>query len=395
MSWSLQVLSKINIQAAKTMQGMMTMSDAPVALALPHGQVSFPAFLPDATFGVVRSLDSTDLLNCNVPAVVMNSFHLMQRPGSSVVGALGGLHKMAAWPKPIVTDSGGFQAYSLIQQNPKWGSMSDNGIVLHREGSQKKTILSPEKAIQLQLRFDTDIAICLDECTHVDAPFEVQEISTERTIKWARRCKDEFENVISRRKDPGRTRPLLFAVVQGGGFRELRKRCANALLEIGFDGYGYGGWPLDSQNNLLGEMLAYTRDLIPEAYPMHALGVGHPKNIVECARLGYQMFDSSMPTRDARHGRLYTLVGDPSDMSTKHKNGWFSFVYINDPKHVRSDRPITAGCMCPCCTLYSLGYLHHLFKLGDGLFSRLATMHNLSFISQLMVTLGASSSANL
>jgi queuine tRNA-ribosyltransferase len=343
----------------------------------------------------VRSLDSTDLQSCNVPAVVMNSFHLMQRPGSSVVWALGGLHKMAAWPKPIVTDSGGFQAYSLIAQNPKWGSMSDNGIVLHPAGSPKKTILTPEKAIQLQLRFDTDIAICLDECTHVDAPFEAQEISTERTIKWARRCKDEFENIISRRKDLGPTRPLLFAVVQGGGFRELRKRCADALLEIGFDGYGYGGWPLDSQNNLLGEVLAYTRDLIPQAYPMHALGVGHPKNIVECARLGYQMFDSSMPTRDARHGRLYSLVGDPSDLSTKHKDGWLSFVYINDPKYVRSDRPITPGCICPCCTLYSLGYLHHLFKMGDGLFNRLATMHNLTFMSQLMAILGASSREHL
>jgi queuine tRNA-ribosyltransferase len=371
------------------MQTVMTMmSDAPAALALPHGQVSFPAFLPDATYGVVRSLDSTDLQSCNVPAVVMNAFHLMQRPGSSVVSALGGLHKMAAWPKPIVTDSGGFQAYSLIAQNPKWGSMSDNGLVVHPAGSQKKIILSPEKAIQLQLRFDTDIAICLDECTHVDAPFEAQEIATERTIKWARRCKDEFENIISRRKDPSGTRPLLFAVVQGGGFRELRKRCADALLEIGFDGYGFGGWPLDSQNNLLGEMLSFTRDLIPQAYPMHALGVGHPKNIVECARLGYQMFDSSMPTRDARHGRLYSLVGDPLDISPKNKDGWLSFVYINDPIHVRSDRPITSRCTCPCCTLYSLGYLHHLFKMGDGLFTRLATMHNLTFMSELMVILG-------
>src|SRR5579875_3515414 len=163
----------------------MMMNKTPAAIALPYGQLNFPAFLPDATYGFVRSVDSADLERCHVPALVMNTFHLMQRPGSSVVRALGGLHRMAAWPKPIVTDSGGFQAYSLIRQNTKYGSMS-------------------EKAMQLQLRFDTDIAICLDECTHVDAPYAEQELAVQRTIKWARRCKDEFERIISQRKDASR-----------------------------------------------------------------------------------------------------------------------------------------------------------------------------------------------
>ncbi len=366
------------------------MNKTPAAIALPYGQLNFPAFLPDATYGFVRSVDSADLERCHVPALVMNTFHLMQRPGSSVVRALGGLHRMAAWPKPIVTDSGGFQAYSLIRQNTKYGSMSENGIVLHPEGSGKKVILSPEKAMQLQLRFDTDIAICLDECTHVDAPYAEQELAVQRTIKWARRCKDEFERIISQRKDASRPRPLLFGVIQGGGFQELRKRCADALLEIGFDGFGYGGWPLDSQNNLLSDLLAYTREIIPQQFPMHALGVGHPHNILECIWLGYQMFDSAMPTRDARHGRLYALTSPLTELHPGQQDDWFSFVYINDAKHIRSDKPISPRCSCPCCARFSLGYLHHLFKMGDSLFARLATIHNLEFMSHLTQIAGAS-----
>lgn len=365
------------------------MSDVPQALELPHGRLPFPAFLPDATFGVVRSVSSTDLLASGITALVMNSFHLMQRPGSSVVQALGGLHNMAAWPGPIITDSGGFQAYSLIQQNAKYGSMSDNGIVLHPEGSDRKLLLTPEKSIRLQLRYDTDVAICLDDCTHVDAPFDVQALSTERTIRWAQRCKDEFDRIVGQRQDSGKPRPQLFGVIQGGGYRELRKRCADALLEIGFDGFGYGGWPLDSQGRLLGDVLAYTRELIPQSFPMHALGVGHPLNIVESARLGYSIFDSAMPTRDARHGRLYAQTSDPAAAIARRSGEWFSFVYANDAKHIKSDKPISPGCDCLCCTHYSLGYLYHLFKLGDSLFKRLATIHNLTFIARLMRMLEA------
>ena len=347
-------------------------------LSLPHGQVQMPFFMPDATQGVVRSLAATDLLACDIQAVVMNTFHLMQRPGSSTIQALGGLHKMSAWEGPIITDSGGFQAYSLIQQNAKFGTMDDDGITFKPESADRKFHLTPEKTVQLQISYGADIVICLDDCTHVDASLAIQEVSVQRTIAWAKRCKREFERLMQQKRLSKEQQPLLFAVVQGGGSHELRKRCVEALLEIGFDGYGYGGWPLDAHGKLLTDIITYTRKLVPEQFPMHALGIGHPQNIVDCTHVGYGIFDSAMPTRDARHARLYTFTG-----ATGLTDKWLAYVYANDDKHIKDDKPISAYCDCLCCTHYSLGYLHHLFKINDTLFFRLATMHNLRFMTML------------
>ncbi len=350
-------------------------------LQLLRNRLQLPLFMPDGTLGVVRSLDATDLMQCGIQALVMNTFHLMQRPGSSTVQALGGLHKMSAWPHPIVTDSGGFQAYSLIQQNPKFGSINADGIAFKPEGSERKFHLTPEKTIQLQLGYGADILFCLDECTHVDAPFEVQERSVERTLDWAVRCKKEFQRIIEQKKLPQDQQPLLFAIVQGGGYYELRKRCAEVLLEIGFDGFGYGGWPLDNQGNLLTDIITYTRELIPREFPMHALGVGHPKSIMACYKIGYDLFDSALPTRDARNGRLYVFEDDDPQVSLLDSR--ISYTYISDKKHIKSDFPISRTCDCLTCTHYSVGYIHHLFKINDSLFFRLATIHNLRFLVQL------------
>lgn len=347
-------------------------------LDLPHGRIEMPVFLPDATLGVVRAVDATDLEQCRLQAVVMNTFHLMQRPGSSTIQALGGLHRMCGWQHPIITDSGGFQAYSLIQQNPKRGSMNSDGITFKPEGSDRKFHLTPEKTIQLQMSYGADVVICLDECMHVDAPLDAQALSVQRTIDWAKRCKQEFTQLVQQKKLAEGQRPLLFAVVQGGGSQELRKRCASELLEIGFDGFGYGGWPLDNQGHLLTDIIAYTRELIPPEFPMHALGIGHPANVVECTRMGYGIFDSAMPTRDARHARLYAFTAE-SGLADK----WLTYMYINDDKYIKTDEPISRFCDCLCCTRYSLGYLHHLFKINDTLFFRLATLHNLRFMTQL------------
>ncbi len=352
-------------------------------LRLRLGILEQPVFMPDATLGVVRATDSTDLMACGIQAVVMNTFHLMQRPGTSTIQALGGLHEMAAWPRPIVTDSGGFQAYSLIQQNPKFGSMSEEGITFKPEGSERKFHLTPEKTIQLQVSYGADIVVCLDVCTHVDAPFEAQELSVRRTIDWAKRCKREFQRLMQQKKLPPERQPLLFAVIQGGGYRELRRQCAESLLEIGFDGYGYGGWPLDAQGHLLTEIIAYTRELVPPQFPMHALGIGHPQNVVECAALGYGLFDSAMPTRDARHGRLYIFNTEPGAPNAGLEGKWLSYIYVTDDKYIKSDQPVSSVCNCLVCANYSLGYLHHLFKIGDSLFYRLATIHNLRFMTQL------------
>jgi queuine tRNA-ribosyltransferase len=374
------------------------------ALALPHGELPMPAFLPDATLGVVRSVDTADLWGAGVRALVMNVFHLMQRPGSSTVQALGGLHRMAGWNGPILTDSGGFQAYSLIRQNPRRGSLTDGGIRFQPEGAERPFQLSPEKCIQLQMAHGADILVCLDDCTHVDDSYDEQAASVARTVKWARRCKDEFERLIAQRTPSRRggrgvefnaptaptakARPLLFGVVQGGGYEDLRRRCAEALLEIGFDGYGYGGWPLDKDNRLLHDMLAYTRALIPRELPMHALGVGQPENVVACAGMGYATFDSALPTRDARGGRLYIYTADPSDERLRPRGSWYEYLYIGDKKHIKADTPLSPFCDCHTCATYSIGYLHHLYKINDMLFARLATIHNLRFMTQLMGAIG-------
>lgn len=359
-------------------------------LQLPHGQLQFPTFMPDATMGVVRSVDSADLERCGVQGVVMNIFHLMQHPGSSTVQALGGLHKMSGWQHPIITDSGGFQAYSLIRQNPKLGSLTNNGLTFRPDQSRRKFILTPEKSVQLQVSYGADVVVCLDDCTHVDAPFETQCESVERTINWAGRCKREFERLIEQKDLPPEQRPLLLGVIQGGASRKLRTRCAEELLEIGFDGFGYGGWPLDGDGNLLTDILACVRELVPAEFPTHALGVGHPASVVACARMGYDIFDCSLPTRDARRGRLYAFETDslpPASREVSGKPDWFSYLYVNDDKHIKGDVPISDFCDCPCCTGYSLGYLHHLFEVKDTLAMRLATLHNLRFMAQLMARL--------
>jgi queuine tRNA-ribosyltransferase len=350
---------------------------------LRSGRLNFPVFLPDATYGVVRSIDSQDLHNCGIMGLVMNTFHLMQHPGSSTIQSLGGLHRMSGWSKPIVTDSGGFQAYSLIRQNPKSGSLSENGITFFPEGSTRKYLLTPEKTVQLQLAYGSDIVICLDDCTHVDNEYAAQVESVERTIVWAKRCKKEFLKVTAQKNLTGNNLPLIFAVVQGGGYRDLRKKCADALLEIGFDGFGFGGWPLDKDNNLLTDIIGFSRESIPQQFPMHALGVGHPENILNCYGLGYDIFDSAMPTRDARHARLYKFNNPESDAHSGLTGKWLSYYYVSDEQHIRSDKPISEFCDCPCCSQYSRGYLHHLFKQGDTLFYRLATIHNLRFMTQL------------
>ncbi|WP_376794288.1 tRNA-ribosyltransferase family protein [Thermogemmatispora sp.] len=359
--------------------------DERLALALPHGMVSLPAFLPDATHGVVRAVDSLDLEQCGVQALVMNTFHLMQRPGSSAVAALGGLHTLSGWRRPIVTDSGGFQAYSLIRQNARYGHLTEKGLAFQPEGATRRFLLTPEKSIQLQVSsYGSDVVVCLDDCTHVDEPPARQRESVERTIAWARRGKAEFLRLVEQKRLSPAERPLLFAVVQGGGDFALRRACAEALLEIGFDGFGFGGWPLDSEGQLLSEIVAWTRELIPARFPLHGLGIGHPLNVVACALMGYNLFDSAMPTRDARHARLYCFTEDPFTSRLDPDGSWFTYVYLSDERLRRERRPVSAFCDCLCCSRYSLAYLHHLFKVNDVLFLRLATIHNLRFMMQLM-----------
>lgn len=349
-------------------------------LDLPNGQLRLPAFLPDATHGVVRATDAADMRACGIQALVMNVFHLMQKPGSTTIKALGGLHAMSGWDGPIMTDSGGFQAYSLIRENAKYGSLTDKGLIFRPDGARDRILLTPEKSIQLQMQFGADIVVCLDDCTHADDPYEVQRKSVDRTVAWAKRCKDEFERRLDKHQEG--LRPLLFGVVQGGGDLALRQECAEKLLEIGFDGYGLGGWPLDGEGKLLTEVIAFLRRIIPAEYPMHALGVGHPNHIVSLCRMGYELFDCTLPTRDARQGRLYTYNSALEGIDPDAER-WFSFIYIKDDVHKRDGRPLDPSCDCPVCQRYSRGFLHHLYDIGDVAYQRLATIHNLRFMTRL------------
>jgi queuine tRNA-ribosyltransferase len=212
-----------------------------------------------------------------------------------------------------------------------------------------------------------------------------------RTIAWARRCKEEFTRREEQRGRADGPRRLLFGVVQGGGHEDLRRACAEALLELGCDGFGYGGWPFDGQGALLEDMLAYTRELIPAQFPVHALGVGQPGHVVTCARFGYDLFDSALPTRDARNGRLYSFASDPHDPGFRLVGDWYSYLYIHDKKHIKAAGPLSPGCRCHTCARYATGYLHHLHMIGDALYLRLATIHNLHFMMQVMrlIALGA------
>lgn len=355
--------------------------DSSLKMHIRDKHLLLPAFLPDATLGYVRAVDSRDLEGVKIQGLVMNTFHLMQKPGSSTIQSFNGLHRFADWDKVIITDSGGFQAYSLIHQSDQFGTLSDRGILFRPEGKGRKFLLSPEKSIHLQISYGSDVVICLDDCTHVDASRYEQELSVKRTLDWAKRCKQEYLHQLDQRQVEEPERPLIMGVIQGGGFTDLRRKCAEGLLEIGFDGFGYGGWPLDGQGNLLTEIVALTRELVPPEYPMHALGIGHPLNLVKTYRIGYDLFDCALPTRDARHGRLLRFTVPP-DSALEGEN-WLAYVYIQDKKYIKNDQAISEYCDCPVCEHYSLGYLHHLFKTGDWLFQRLATLHNLRFMTQL------------
>jgi queuine tRNA-ribosyltransferase len=364
----------------------MNSEPAPAELVTRHGTLRLPVFLPDATRAVVRSLDSADLRTAGVEGIVVNSFHLMRTPGARLVKTAGGVHRFMGWDGPVLSDSGGFQVYSLIRQNPGAGAIRNNEVVFKEPSTGEKVLLTPEKCIQIQFQLNSDIVMCLDDCTNVEEMAAEQELAVARTVRWAKRCKAEFEKLSRGRKD-GAPRPLLYAVVQGGASEDLRRRCATALAEIGFDGYGYGGWPIAPDGSLLHELMQVVVEAVPPGVPVHALGVGRPDHVVRAAALGYTIFDCSLPTRDARHHRLYSFLPDQADGPFTPDQSFYDVVYILDQKHANDFGPIDATCDAPCCTRYSRAYLRHLFKIKDMTAERLASMHNLRFYTRLIETL--------
>ena len=355
-------------------------------LSLPHGTINLPAFFPDGTRGVVRSVDSSDLEqeNCGVQGIVMNAYHLMSNPGQSVVKSLGGLNKFINWNRPILTDSGGFQVFSLIRENPKFGEIQAQQIIFKQDG--EKIIFTPEKCIKAQFDYGSDIMMCLDYCTHPNDPGEINKKSVDITVKWAKRCKDEYDKIAGQARNDNKNRPLIFGIIQGGNDKILRKECADALISIGFDGFGFGGWPLDDKNNLTYDILEYTAKLIPDNLVKYAMGIGKPEEIVECHKMGYNLFDCVIPTREARHNRLYIFneeYNSPDDIDLNSQK-FYGYYYITDDKYRRDSRPVSQLCDCHCCKNYSRAYLRHLAIIGDSLANRLATLHNLRFYTMLM-----------
>ncbi len=357
----------------------------PSVIETTHGPLHLPVYFPDATRGVVRTVDSHDLEVCGVQGLVVNAFHLSTRPGAGLIKQAGGIHRFMGWRRPIASDSGGFQLMSMIRENPRYGTITRRGVhFTDLDGNRKKTLFTPERSIRLQFDLGADLVICLDDCPSPDASPQEVEASVERTIHWAKRCRAEFDRQLEMKRQVEGPRPLLFGVVQGGYDREMRARCATALLPLGFDGFGFGGWPIAPDGELALDVLTYTAGLTPDTHPRFALGVGKPEHIVRCYLAGWRIFDCVLPTRDARHGRLYVFEAASLDEVNLRASGFYSHVYVRDEKHRRQENPISAACDCPCCRDYSLSYLHHLFDIGDPLGLRLATLHNLRFYTQLM-----------
>ena len=353
----------------------------PGPLATRRGLIDFPAFLPDATRAGVRGVTSEDLRSVGVPAIVVNAFHLLRRPGVRAIQAHGGIHEFMDWQGPVLSDSGGFQVYSLIRQNPDYGVIRANEVIFREPDTGERWTLTPERVIQMQFQLGSDIVVCLDDCTDVGAGEEEQKRAVERTIRWAKRCKEEYERQAGqmKRREP----PLIFAVVQGGASESLRRECAQALVDIGFDGFGFGGWPLAEDGSLLTDVLGWVADALP---PKHALGIGSPEHVVATRALGYTTFDSSFPTRDARHNRLYVFREGQREVLRPGEK-FYRTLYILDSDYHADREPVDPGCDCPLCTRYSRAYLHHLFKIGDTTAERLATMHNLRFYARMMALL--------
>ena len=348
-----------------------------------HGTITFPAFFPDATRGVVRTVDTKDLENADVAGLVVNTYHLFNHDMADRLEHNGGVHALMGWNKPIISDSGGYQVLSLARKDPRFGKVREDDVVF-RDEKGKRVVLTPEKSIHIQIQLGSDIVICLDDCTSPDEPYEVQEKAVERTVRWAARCREAFNELTKDRENP----PYLFCVTQGGHYKELRKLCAEGLLAIGFDGYGYGGFPVNKDKELLSEVIKYTAELLPDDKPKYAMGLGTPRHLVDCFNLGYDLFDCVIPTRDGRHGRLF-IYKDTIDELDILKDDFYEHFYIKREHRLDDHGPISSVCDCYTCTHFTRRYLAHLFRIGDSLAMRLATIHNLRFYSMLMEKLKA------
>ena len=345
------------------------------------GEIYTPFFMPDATRGFVKSLGKDDLEKIGVGPMVVNTYHLFLNPGIKLVKKAGGINKLMNWPYPLLSDSGGYQVFSLIHKNLQLGKITDDKVIFRSPLDGEKHELTPEKSIQIQFDLGVDMMVVLDDCPPNDYPAEKIKEAVERTIKWAKRCRGEYEKQIRKRKLAEGRWPLLFGVIQGGTNKELRQYCAGELIKIGFDGLSFGARHYGGEGNLMKNLLEFTANLIPENYLKFALGVGTPEDIVECVSYGWDMFDCVIPTREGRHGRLFLR-------KVKSKKSlcddFYETININNEKFKEDFSPVDKSCNCELCQNYTRAYLHHLFVVKEPLAMRLASIHNLKFYLDLM-----------
>lgn len=343
-------------------------------------KLALPMFLPDATKGYVRGVDSNDLDICKVDGIVVNIFHLLNEDLIEKIKQKKGIHNYTNFNDLIISDSGGFQVMSLIRSNPNFGEINDRGAIFTI--NHKKIFLTPEKCIQMQIEIGSNIVMCLDDCTYPDMNNAEQEKSVERTIQWAKRCKEEFTRQIKFTKPL--TKPLIFGIIQGGYNLDLRKKCAEKLIEIGFDGYAFGGWPV-KDNKFLNDLLEYTCKLMPNDKLKYAMGVGKPEDIFTCVEMGYDLFDCVIPTREARNNRLYVFKRGLFGLKKLDRQGsFYDYVRIRSVSSLKDKNPISKYCDCYACKNYSKSQLYHFFKEKNPESVRLATIHNLRFYTRLM-----------
>lgn len=326
----------------------------------PHGEAPTPAFMPVASRGVVKACAPEEVRAAGIDILCTNAYHLHLRPGEEVVRRHGGIHEMMRWPGPMLSDSGGYQVFSMNDLR----RIGSEGVQFRSYVDGSTEVITPERSIGIQRLLGTDLVMAFDECTPYPCEREYAERSLALTTEWARRCK-------ATPLAPGQA---LLGIVQGSVYQDLRLRSLRELLEIGFDGYAVGGLAVGESKEEMRAVLASLTPHMPEAQLRYLMGIGTPADIVACVRWGMDLFDCAAPTRNARHGTLYTARGE---------------VHIRNARHRDSLEPIEFGCDCPTCRNYTAAYVHYLFRAGEPLALRLCTIHNLRFYARLMSDLRA------
>jgi len=346
-------------------------------------KIPLPVFFPDATRAVLKALDSTDILNTHTPGILVNTFHLSQTPGNSVIKNFKGVRNFMNWPKAIISDSGGFQVMSLAKSDGSKKAVTDEGVRFKLHG-QKKILFTPKDSIDTQMILKTDMVVVLDDFTPPNATYQEAKQTVDRTILWAKQCKDHFQKIVKQKKLSPEITPYLLGVVQGGPYPDLREYCTKKLVEIGFDGLGYGGWPIGANGKFDYQSAEIIKKNTPSNYLLYGLGIGKPHEIVQMVKSGWHIFDCVLPTRDARHKRLYVYNSTNINNIDINQSDFYSYYVPDKEKHYRDSSPVSTACDCLLCQNYSRSYLAHLFRIGDSTAGRLASIHNLRFYSILM-----------